>query len=122
MKNFNKFIGDYGEKLASNYLIANNYKILESNFRNFLGEIDIISTKHNILVITEVKSRYNINYGYPQEAVTYSKQKSIAKITSSYINLRKLNYLNVRFDVIEVFFNTDNSLHKINHIKDAFRL
>ncbi|MBS5981972.1 MAG: YraN family protein [Clostridium butyricum] len=122
MKNFNKFIGDYGEKLASNYLIANNYKILENNFRNFLGEIDIISTKHNILVITEVKSRYNINYGYPQEAVTYSKQKSIAKITSSYINLRKLNYLNVRFDVIEVFFNTDNSLYKINHIKDAFRL
>ncbi len=88
MKNFNKFIGNYGEKLASNYLIDNNYKILENNFRNFLGEIDIISIKHNILVITEVKSRYNINYGYPQEAVTYSKQKSIAKITSSYINFK----------------------------------
>lgn len=122
MKNFNKLIGNYGENLASKYLIENNYKILENNFRNFLGEIDIISIKDSILVITEVKSRYNINYGFPQEAVTYSKQKSIIKVAVSYITLKKFNNLNVRFDVIEVLFNKDNSLYKINHIEDAFRL
>lgn len=122
MKNFNKLIGNYGENLASKYLIENNYKILENNFRNFLGEIDIISIKDSILVITEVKSRYNINYGFPQEAVTYSKQKSIIKVAVSYITLKKFNNLNVRFDVIEVLFNNDNSLYKINHIEDAFRL
>ena len=122
MKSLNKAIGDYAERLASDFLYKNNYKIIENNFRNRLGEIDIICLKGNLLVIVEVKGRYNINYGFPKESVTYSKQQSIIKVTSSYIKYRKLYQINVRFDVIEVLFNNDNSLYKINHIKDAFRL
>ena len=122
MKNLNKVIGDYAEKLASDFLCKNNYNIMECNFRNHLGEIDIICIKENILIVVEVKGRYNINYGFPQESVTYSKQKSIIKVTTSYINYKKLYNFNIRFDVIEVLFNNDNSLYKINHIEDAFRL
>lgn len=122
MKNLNKVIGNYAEKLASDFLMKNHYKIIDHNFRNFLGEIDIICLKKQNLVVVEVKGRYNIDYGYPQEAVNHSKQKSIIKVTTSYINYKQLYNLNVRFDVIEVLFNNDNSLYKINHIKDAFRL
>lgn len=122
MKNLNKAIGDYAEKIACDFLSKNHYNIIERNFRNHLGEIDIICIKEKILIIVEVKGRYNINYGFPQEAVTYSKQKSIAKVTASYINFKKLYNFNIRFDVIEILFNNDNSLYKINHIKDAFRL
>ncbi|MGM9934281.1 YraN family protein [uncultured Clostridium sp.] len=122
MKNLNKNIGNYAEKLASDYLIHHHYKIIERNFRNNLGEIDIICIKSKILIIVEVKGRYNLSYGKPQEAVNYIKQKSLIKVASSYINYKNLYNFNVRFDVIEVFFNNDNSLYEINHIKDAFRL
>ena len=122
MKKFNKIVGNFSEKLAAEFLIQKGYSILELNFRNRLGEIDIICLKENILVIVEVKGRYNLNYGYPQESVNYKKQNSIIKTAYCYISYKKLLNMNVRFDVIEILLNTNNSLYKINHIKDAFRL
>lgn len=121
MKKLNKAIGNYSEQLAADFLIKNNYNIIERNFRNYLGEIDIICLKDNCLIIVEVKGRYNINFGYPKEAVTLSKQNTIVKVAYSYIKYKNIHNINVRFDVIEILFD-DNSLYKINHIKDAFRL
>ncbi|SFC73380.1 YraN family protein [Clostridium uliginosum] len=122
MKKLNKEIGNHCEKLAQDYLFKNGYKILECNFRNFLGEIDIICLKDDLLIIVEVKGRYNYNYGTPREAVSIHKQNSIIKVTNSYIAYKKFNNNNVRFDIIEVYLNTINSSFKINHIKDSFRL
>ncbi|WP_294371551.1 YraN family protein [uncultured Clostridium sp.] len=122
MKKFNKIVGNFSEKLAAEFLIQKGYSILELNFRNRLGEIDIICLKENILVIVEVKGRYNLNYGYPQESVNYKKQNSIIKTAYCYISYKKFFNINIRFDVIEILLNTNNSLYKINHIKDAFRL
>lgn len=42
MKNYNKAIGKYGESIARDFLINNGYKILDMNYRNRYGEIDII--------------------------------------------------------------------------------
>ncbi|WP_294402203.1 YraN family protein [uncultured Clostridium sp.] len=122
MKKFNKAVGNYAEQLAVDFLIKNHYNIIERNFRNHLGEIDIVCLKDNCLIIIEVKGRYNINFGYPLESVTVSKQKTIAKVASSYINFKNFHNMNVRFDVIEILFNKNNSLYIINHIMDAFRL
>lgn len=122
MKKLNKDIGNYCELLARKYLLKNKYKILECNFRNFLGEIDIICLKNDILIILEVKGRYNCNYGIPKEAVSISKQNSIIKVTKSYMVYKNIQYMNIRFDVIEVYLNLYNQSFKINHIKDAFRV
>lgn len=122
LKNLNRDIGNYCEDLAKEYLKDNNYHILDCNFRNFLGEIDIICTQNNLLIIVEVKGRYNYSYGLPKESVSLSKQNSIAKVTKSYIAYKRLYNLNVRFDVIEVYLNSKNNIFKIKHIKDAFRL
>lgn len=122
MKKLNKEIGNYCEILAKEYLQKNKYDILDCNFRNFLGEIDIICLLNNLLIIVEVKGRYNYDYGLPKESITLSKQKSIIKVTNSYIYYKRLININVRFDVIEVYLNQENTLFKINHIDDAFRL
>ena len=55
------------------------------------------------------------------ESVTYYKQKLIIKLSSYYILINKLNDYNIRYDVIEIFFNKSNQNFTINHIKDAFR-
>jgi len=122
MKKLNKEIGNYCENLAKEYLQKNKYHILDCNFRTFLGEIDIICIKDKLLIIVEVKGRYNYDYGLPKESINLSKQKSIIKVTNSYIYYKKLININIRFDVIEVYLNPENALIKINHINDAFRL
>ena len=121
MKKLNKEIGNYCENLAKEYLHRNKYSILDCNFRNFLGELDVICIKDNLLIIVEVKGRYNYDYGLPKESITLSKQKSIIKVTESYIYYKKLINLNIRFDVIEVYLNTQDTFFEVNHIIDAFR-
>lgn len=121
MKKYNKEIGNYGETLASNFLINNSYIILDMNYRNKYGEIDIICRKNNLIIFCEVKSRYTNSFGCPIESVTYYKQKQIIKLSQIYLLYKKYHNYNVRYDVIEVIFNNTNASFKVNHIKDAFR-
>lgn len=121
MKSYNKDIGYLGEHLAKEFLIKCNYKIIISNYRNRFGEIDLICLSDDILVFTEVKSRYSHKYGAALESITTSKINKIKKLAEFYIYKEKnINYL-IRFDVIEVYFNYFDNCVKINHIEDAFR-
>lgn len=123
MKKYNKDIGNYGENLALDYLKRNNYDVIYRNFRTRNGEIDIIcKLKGDLIIFIEVKSRYSYNFGFPSEAVTYFKQKQIINMSKYFLFKHKLFNYNCRFDVIEIYFNKDNDLYNINHIKDAFRL
>ena len=69
--------GADNEQRATEYLIDNGYSILERNFRNKTGEIDIIAKKDNYIVFVEVKYRSNNKYGYAVEAVNYKKQQIV---------------------------------------------
>lgn len=70
----NKDIGNFSEDLAKKYLEKNDYSILDCNFKNFLGEIDIICKKNNLLIIVEVKSRYNNNYGCQENLLIFQNK------------------------------------------------
>ena len=74
-KRDNKIIGDGGERLAEAYFISKGYRILNKNYRTDIGEIDLIVTNETDLVFAEVKTRSGLGYGYPAEAVTFSKRK-----------------------------------------------
>ena len=121
MKRFNKSIGNYGEKIACKYLSLNNHKILDVNFANKNGEIDIISLDEGILVFTEVKTRYSLDFGNGIEAVNYNKQQKIKSIAKYYIFINNLDKYNVRFDVCEILLNYNSNGYKVNHFVDAFR-
>lgn len=116
---FKQKIGKLGENLSCNYLIKKGYKILDKNFSCKQGEIDIIAISDSKeLVFIEVKTRSNLKYGSPSDAVTNYKQKHIVLSSKYYIYLYDFNNINVRYDVIEIFLY--NSTYKINHIKNAF--
>ncbi|WFD08963.1 YraN family protein [Tepidibacter hydrothermalis] len=112
----NKEKGILGEKIACNYLIKNNFHILEKNYRTKIGEIDLIALKGNKISFIEVKSRNSINYGYPCEAVNYKKQRKIISTATQYIKYKNINNMDIGFDVIEVYLRNNN----INHIENAF--
>lgn len=115
MRNIEK--GKLGEKIAKDFLINENYKIVELNYKNKIGEIDIIALDGNVLVFIEVKTRTNNAYGYPYEAVNYKKQNKIKNTSLMYLKYKKLNDIQLRYDIIEVYLTKRD---KINHIKNAF--
>lgn len=111
--------GRLGEKIGADYLISLGYKIIEMNYKNKIGEIDIIALDKDVLVFVEVKSRTSNNYGYPYEAVNYKKQKKIINTSMMYIKYKKVSNIQLRYDIIEVYLTKKD---KINHIENAFCL
>lgn len=115
-----KEIGDFGEEEAVHYLEDMDYNILERNFRLKFGEVDIIAEKDGCIVFVEVKTRKNSMFGEPSEYVNSDKQNRIKKAASVYADIENTD---IRFDVIEVFYEEDNGQlfsNKINHIDNAF--
>ncbi len=113
-------IGRWGESLACKYLQENQYKIIERNFLCRQGEIDIIAKDiiKQELVFIEVKTRSNLKYGAPIEAVNEQKQKHIKRVAKYYIYKKHINHIAVRIDVIEVYLKKQHC--KISHIKQIF--
>ena len=113
-KKYNKTFGDIGENIAKKHLKDNGYRVIESNFKNKIGEIDIIALDHGVLVFVEVKYRKSDYFGLPREAVDLRKQQKIKLVAMGYINKYKLHDKPCRFDVLEILDD------KITLIKDCF--
>lgn len=113
----NQALGTFGEDKACNYLIQNNYKIVERNFRCKQGEIDIIAKDlvKTELVFIEVKTRSTFQYGSPAQAVNLYKKRHILSASKYYILKNRIKDTFIRFDIIEVF--VENYKFKLNHIK-----
>lgn len=119
------------------------YFILDRNYRNRYGEIDIIAKKDKCLIFIEVKTRTNLDYGDPLETINKLKISRIKRLASFYIASNKLSGFNPRFNVISIIINRslikkmvekdnmwngiteinvlgDKSILKIEHIENAF--
>ena len=110
-------LGKLGEKLAAEFLTKNGYSILEQNWRNRFEEIDIIATIDQFLVIVEVKTRSNLHFGKPEDAVSLKKQRLLVNAAEVYINQKNSN-LETRFDIISIVAQDENPA--ISHILWAF--
>ena len=64
----NKRLGLAGERKARAYLRLHGWKILNKNYKNPYGEVDIIAEKGGVVAFIEVKTRLSENYGAPSEA------------------------------------------------------
>ena len=106
-------LGASGEAKACKYLKKNGYKILERNFKNPFGEIDIIASKDDITAFIEVKTRLSDSYGTPSQAVDETRKHRYISGAKYYYSGRQID-CTVRFDIIEIFKN------ELNHIENAF--
>ncbi len=113
----NRETGARGETLAANYLVQKGYIILERNYKNHIGEIDIVAKIDDVLVFVEVKTRRGLKYGYAFESVNLQKRKKIVNTSQLYIMYHQCFDIQYRYDIIEVYLGRDDSIH---HIIDAF--
>lgn len=106
--------GSKGEDIACEYLIENGYEILERN-KHFsrLCEIDIIAKFKNRIIFIEVKTRKNMAFGSPIEAITKSKYQNIRTGILSYISENRIKQYQI--DVIGIILEPEI---KIEHLKN----
>jgi putative endonuclease len=112
--------GEKGEAIAVGQLKKEGYKIIETNYRTKLGEIDIIAKDKDTIVFVEVKARRSVHFGSPKWAVTPKKQKKISIVALYYLKCTNQSTAKARFDVVTVTLNQDTP--RIEIIKNAFEL
>ena len=109
--------GEWGEKIAVEFLVKKGYRILAKNWHHGHEEIDIVAKDGEMLVIVEVKTRESDAFGNPEDFITNGQQKRIINAADAYIFQNDLD-VDVRFDVIGI--TTDREPPTIFHIDDAF--
>jgi len=111
-----KVLGKKGEDLAAGFLEANGYQILERNWRCPFGEIDIVAKEGEQFVFVEVKTKQNLDFGRPEEMVTFKKQQKLVKLAQAYLGEKNLWAADFRIDVVAIDFEVGQ---KINLIKNV---
>ena len=108
-------LGSQKEELAAGYLESQGAEIIDRNYYFRGGELDLIAKDGEYLCFIEVKYRTSSSFGFPEEAVTSSKQKKILTGARVYLYHNHLpEDTPCRFDVVSVCKN------EINWIKNAF--
>lgn len=112
-----KELGKWGEDRACQELINKGHRILDRNYKCRSGEIDIISTKHDLIIITEVKTRASRYLSDPNNTISRKKQRTIIKVADQFI--KEANFeQEVRFDIVTIIKNS--VMCKVDHIEGAF--
>jgi putative endonuclease len=109
--------GKQAEEIAANYLIKNNYQLLDKNYRRGKSEVDLIVKKADFIIFVEVKSLKNKNGIHPEQQVNKEKINMVHAAANVYQyenNWRR----NIQFDIIAITFFTKH--FEIEHFKDAF--
>lgn len=108
-------VGAEYEQAAAAYLQARGLSVIEQNYRNRSGEIDLIARDGDYLVFVEVKYRKSGGSGDPAEAVDARKQQKIRSVARYYLYSRGYGEDTLcRFDVVAVLGS------EIRWIRDAF--
>jgi len=113
-------LGKLGEYLARERLKDLGYRILKTNYRCSLGEVDLVARDGDVLVFVEIKTRKNKSLGQIKEAVNRRKQTQLSKVALAYLKSNNLWGSKARFDVVSI--RLIDGKKEIEIIKNAFEL
>lgn len=99
-----KNTGNLGEELSVKWFEAKGYTILERNWRYKKSEVDIIASKDNTLHLIEVKTRTNINLGFPEDSIDSKKMNALKRAAVAYLEMNT-QWNNFQFDVFSIILN-----------------
>jgi len=114
----NKQLGDLGEDISEIFLAKMGYSIIKRNYRCRLGEIDLIAKDKNKIIFFEVKTRTNLNFGYPEESVNNLKVLKLKKLAIFFAVSENMDNLDMQFDVISINLSGTCFSGNIKNIKN----
>lgn len=95
-------LGSAGEDAACDELRRRGYEILARQYRTRRGEIDIVARDGGTTVFVEVKARRGQQFGGGAAAVTWRKQRRIARVALEFLARHGHADTPCRFDVVVV--------------------
>ncbi|MDO8663383.1 MAG: YraN family protein [Candidatus Wildermuthbacteria bacterium] len=121
-----KETGNWGERVAEDYLKNKGYEILDRNYSFRIsgnpqkGEIDIVARKSDIISFIEVKtlSRGRASGFSPEEKVNFGKQRKLRISAESWL-MRKRIPLNSKWQIDVVAIEAGNGKTEISHFENA---
>ena len=108
--------GNWGERVAQEYLISKGFAIMAQNQRVGHKEIDIIALKDDIVAFVEVKTR-TTDFNDPLDAVDERKIRLLTRAADRFIQSNDL-IQEPQFDIITIIGTPDN--YRLTHYPDAF--
>ncbi len=119
MADTRKLMGAFGERAAKEYLKKRGYKILETNFRCALGEIDIVAWEGDSLVFVEVRTRRSQTFGTPEESITAAKKARLIRLAQSYVQGHRDSSSPWRIDIVAIEIDQGGKISRIDLIQNA---
>lgn len=114
----NKIIGEWGERLASQFLERRGYVLLDKNVKSSYQEIDLICWQGKTLVFVEVKTRTSLSFGSAADMIGASKIRNLKQAAISYLAANRPKYDAIRIDFVAIDVDQKTSRAKISHYKD----
>lgn len=116
-----QLLGAAAEDLAARFLEAQGLDIVARNFRCKAGELDLVCTAGELLVVIEVRRRTHAGFGGAAASVGAAKQLRIRRATQYFLlRERQWRQRRLRFDVIALSGGRTGA-PVIDWIRDAFR-
>lgn len=114
-----QFLGRHAEELVAARLLRAGYLIRARNWRNSLGELDIIAEQNGEIVFVEVRARRGplaTARVLALESVSPRKQARLLALAEAYLAAHDLESVPWRIDVAAVAFDrTGASIEVIHH-------
>lgn len=111
-------LGRRGEDLAHRFLRRQGYIIVARNYRlaSGEGEADLIAWEGDTLVIVEVKTRRDEDFGPPERAVGPDKLAQLRRVARSYARKTETPWERVRSDLVTVIMGTPPKLELFRNV------
>ena len=121
IQNYKK--GKEGEEIARNYLINKGFNLIESNYSNNLGEIDLIMSDKDWLVFVEVKLKIGNRFGQPEEMINKNKLSQIKRVAELFLVSESQiaqKFVRYRVDAVCIELNEDITINRINYYDNIY--
>ncbi len=112
-------LGRLGEARARLFYRLRGWRVVAQNVRYQDGEIDFVARRGRWIAFVEVKTRQQTLMGQPWEAVDRSKQQTIMRLARRFLQERRWETAQVRFDVVSIV--ASGRRLRLTHYPDAFR-
>ncbi|HEX3783920.1 MAG TPA: YraN family protein [Pseudonocardiaceae bacterium] len=112
-------LGRLGEELAAQYLEILGFVLLARNWRCRDGELDIVATDGHSLVVVEVKTRTNDDFGTPADAMTPVKIRRIKAATRAWLRSVRAPWCEISYDLIAIWWPPTGK-PRMQHLRGAF--
>ena len=122
-------IGKIGENITKEFLMKQEFSILDQNYRIRYGELDIVANKDNVLHFIEVKSIKVRDCNHvsnliirPEDNLTYAKWQKICITLEAYLKHKNIApSVKYQVDLACVYIDTEKREGRIRLLQNIYK-